>query len=254
MDPETDSIYRTPESQLETHVAVEGEWGSVERALSGEAEFGIEATIREAWDLVPGSKGVLWGIVLLGGIGNLVVEGVIAGVVASPDSVEEPTMALVAQVFVTWFGLIFVAPITAGGQYYAIKRAANDSDASFGVLGETFSVFVPIAVATATMLALLLIGFVLLILPFVYLVVAYSFTIPLIVDKKMGVWEAMETSRKGVTQCWFRLFGLFMVTGLIGALGTLVTFGIGLIWLVPMFSLVSAVAYRDLFGYDGAAA
>ena len=91
------------------------------------------------------------------------------------------------------------------------------------------------------------IGFVLLILPGIYLSIAYVFTLPLIADKGMGVWDAMELSRKAVTKHWFKVFGLFFLLSLIMTLGAL-ALGIGLIWAVPLlFVTLYGLLYPLIF-------
>ena len=70
---------------------------------------------------------------------------------------------------------------------------------------------------------------------------------PLITDKGMGVWEAMETSRKAIHKCWFRVFGIYLLMILI-YLVSMIPLGIGLIWTMPMIIMVGGILYRRLFG------
>lgn len=92
-----------------------------------------------------------------------------------------------------------------------------------------------------------IIGFVLLILPGIYLSIAYVFALPLIADKGMNVWEAMELSRKAVTKHWFKVFALFFLLSLIMTLGAL-ALGIGLIWAVPLlFVTLYGLLYPLIF-------
>jgi hypothetical protein len=53
-----------------------------------------------------------------------------------------------------------------------------------------------------------------LILPGLYLFIAWIFSIPLVADKRFEFWTAMELSRKVVTKVWFEIFGLFIVASL----------------------------------------
>jgi len=86
-----------------------------------------------------------------------------------------------------------------------------------------------------------------LILPGLYLSIAYTFTMPLIVDKNMGVWDAMELSRKTVTKHWFKVFGLVLLLGII-ALISAIPLGAGLIWTVPlMFMTLYGLLYPVMF-------
>ncbi|HEX8955822.1 MAG TPA: DUF975 family protein, partial [Burkholderiaceae bacterium] len=85
-------------------------------------------------------------------------------------------------------------------------------------------------------------------LPGIYLAVAYSASSILIVDKKLGIWEALETSRKALTQCWFRVFFLALTYLLIMILSAL-PLGIGLIWTLPMGVVLKGIVYREVFGF-----
>ena len=87
----------------------------------------------------------------------------------------------------------------------------------------------------------------LLIIPGIYLSIAYMFTLPLIIEKNMDFWQAMETSRKAVSQHWFKLFfigALMMFICLISA----IPLGLGLIWTLPMFVALHGALYRRIFG------
>jgi hypothetical protein len=84
-----------------------------------------------------------------------------------------------------------------------------------------------------TVLGLLLIGlgFVLFVLPGIYLLVGYSFSYMLIADRGLGVWEALETSRRVVNKNWWGVFGLTIMMLLLIAAGMLmggIVFGLPL--------------------------
>ena len=57
----------------------------------------------------------------------------------------------------------------------------------------------------------------------------------------------METSRKAIHQHWFKIFGLYIVLGVILLL-SVIPVGIGLIWSLPLFILAFGVLYRTIFG------
>ena len=50
-----------------------------------------------------------------------------------------------------------------------------------------------------------------LVLPGLYLAVAWIFSVPLVADKRLEFWSAMELSRKMVTRVWFQTLGLLLV-------------------------------------------
>jgi len=56
------------------------------------------------------------------------------------------------------------------------------------------------------------IGFVCcLVIPGLYLYVAWTFSVPLVSDRQMEFWSAMELSRKVVTRVWFEIFALVLL-------------------------------------------
>ena len=66
----------------------------------------------------------------------------------------------------------------------------------------------------------------------------------------MGILEALETSRRVITPCWFRTFGLLLVIGIANLVG-FITLGIGLIWAVPFGVITIGMLYHRLAGYVG---
>jgi hypothetical protein len=106
--------------------------------------------------------------------------------------------------------------------------------------------------------------------PAVYLSISWLFSMPLVIDKEINFWAAMELSRKVVSMHWFQVFGLAVVCGLIVALGVVpflvgvavslpgrnwvVIFlcGAGLVfWFLATAPIITATmmqAYDDIFG------
>ncbi|MFA7343659.1 MAG: GYF domain-containing protein [Terrimicrobiaceae bacterium] len=89
----------------------------------------------------------------------------------------------------------------------------------------------------------------LLVVPVVYFSVGIGFVFPLIVDKKIGFWEAIKTSVKTVHRQWFRAFGLMVLVGLVAIVGLLACC-VGMLATIPLAYLVWGQGYRQLFG-DG---
>jgi len=66
-------------------------------------------------------------------------------------------------------------------------------------------------------LLLIVVGFFLLIVPGIYLLVGYTFAYMLIVERHLGVWQALEGSRRVVGKHWWGIFVLTLVmVGLVG--------------------------------------
>jgi len=95
-------------------------------------------------------------------------------------------------------------------------------------------------------LLLSLAGFLVMAPPAIYLGVSWLFAAPLIVDKGLAFWPAMELSRKVVSGRFFSVFGLALLCGLIVMAGV-VALCAGLFFAVPVALAAIALAYDDLF-------
>jgi uncharacterized membrane protein len=92
-----------------------------------------------------------------------------------------------------------------------------------------------------------LIGYALCILPGIYLTVSWMFGIPLVIDRGMGFWDAMEFSRKVISKHWFLMFALQLVCGLIAGCGVIACC-IGILVTMPIAWVALMYAYEDICG------
>lgn len=236
-----DSFYRPPESDLER--APETRSGSIESAIAGDFALEIGSVVSEAWSLLKGTKRVI----LLGYAISYLVTGLANAAQVAIDG-PEPDGISAFGFLVSFGGTIAVWPITAGIMVFAVKRASGDRTTSFEELFAYYPIFMPIVALFILQIVLTMLGFILLVLPGIYLSVAYFMALPLLAERKLGIWEALETSRKALTRCWFRILGLAVLIGLAILVGGVLSLGIGLIWLIPFGTLCFGVAYREIFG------
>jgi uncharacterized membrane protein len=96
------------------------------------------------------------------------------------------------------------------------------------------------------LLLLTVVGFFVLLVPVIYLTVIWLFGLPLVIDKGLGFWQAMETSRKVVSKHWFMVFGLLIVVGLINMVGLLLCC-VGVFLTFPLGVAAMMYAYENLF-------
>lgn len=82
-------------------------------------------------------------------------------------------------------------------------------------------------------------------LPAIYLAVCWAFTLPLIIDKNLDFWSAMELSRKKVGMHFWPACALVVIGGIV----TLVSsyFIIGALIVLPIYIASVTQAYEDLF-------
>jgi membrane-anchored glycerophosphoryl diester phosphodiesterase (GDPDase) len=179
-----------------------------------------------------------------------------------PSSPEHPNV--INQQIVAILSYPVLMPLLTGIMMMAIKHSREEKDAlelrsifdyykltgklSFASLFiYLFTVFIPMIMimlfpgtivqfagaGTGAFLVLILAAIIFLSIS-VYLSIAYIFTLPLIADKGLHVWEAMELSRKTVAKRWGKFAWVVTILSLAGIAG-LLTFGIGLIWAIPFF-------------------
>lgn len=105
----------------------------------------------------------------------------------------------------------------------------------------------PSMAMTQGSIAFLVIGILLVLLPVIYLAVSYMFALPLVADKRVDFWTAMETSRRVVGRHWFGLL-LFAILSCVVASAGLAACVVGLIFTLPLGSCIFVAAYDSIFG------
>ena len=150
--------------------------------------------------------------------------------------------ASVVEMLVT----LILFPLGVGLGLLGIRRAAGE-ETPVSTLWQPYSQAIPLIVMFVLMAVLVVAGFFLLVLPGIYLSIAYSFAPYLIVEKNMGVWEALETSRNAITQYWWRYFGLMLVAMVLVIIGSIPLL-IGLFWVLPIVAIATGEVFAKTFG------
>lgn len=224
--------------------------GSLERGLAGQYEIRFDDVLSEGWRLVSGSKGVLMGGLALFMLISFLFS-MLGALVADPA--DESLGANLARTLIQIASGLLTYPVLAGMQLYAIRRAAGDPAAGFSDVTSCIRLALPIFGLYLLQGLLTGVGFLLFVLPGIYLAVGYLLSLSLFVERGLGIWESLETSRKAITHNWFLVFGVLLVMSVGVLLATVLTLGIALIWLLPFSMLVIAVLYVRIFGYAGRA-
>jgi hypothetical protein len=140
---------------------------------------------------------------------------------------------------------LVVGPLMGGWYYYFLRRIRGEA-ATFGDLFAGFTRAYGNLVAVGIMAPLFtLVGLCLLILPGIYLIVAYSFAYVLATDKGLSFWNSMETSRRTITRQWWHVLGLILL-GIPFVLLGFAAFGVGILVALPLIIGAQAYAYEDL--------
>lgn len=238
--------YATPQSEL---VSKSDNGQSLEDAINGNYDFNLSDVLSEGWEKTKGVKryiigaGILMYIVLFAVITALVYLAIPATASAEPSP-----MLMLLQPLLQVVIMVVTLPVMAGIFIICMKKLKGhpvefgDAFSAFGKTGK-------LLLTAILMNIMVLVGFILLIIPGIYLGIAYMMAIPLIVDRDLSPWDALETSRKAITKHWFKFFLFMLVMSLIMAI-SMIPLGLGLIWTVPMMAVGFAVMYRETFGIE----
>ena len=80
--------------------------------------------------------------------------------------------------------------------------------------------------------------------------VLFTFTYPLIVDRRLGGLDAVRASAKGALANFWPLLGLLLLTGLLGFCGLLLCY-VGIFLVFPVIYAATSMAYEQVFGIKG---
>jgi uncharacterized membrane protein len=144
-----------------------------------------------------------------------------------------------------FIGAIFNGVIAAGlFHYFLLKIRGKPATVADAFTGFT-KAFLPLVVVGVLISVFVTVGVFCLILPGIYLCVAYVFAPILPVDKSLGFWEAMETSRRVITRHWWQMFALVLLALPVLVAGSL-ALGVGIFVAIPLVMGAIAYAYEDL--------
>lgn len=240
---------------------------SVDRLGNGvtaKYDFSIFAVLNEGWSKVNGLKLTLWGGILLCILTYIILGLIIAFTLSTLQTTL--TVASLKQLLyiLTVIRNLVIGLMFVGILLLTIKRAVKlpthgiFAFSYFKHIGKIISItFLGI---TLSVVPLLLAGFLISIIAdyssnlpalsrygsmlifflgvfsAIYLLFSYSFAIPLMIEEKLGIWRALETSRKAVMQHWFKIFFTTVLQASILFIAGL-PFFIGLLYVVPLHTV-----------------
>ena len=150
----------------------------------------------------------------------------------------------IAVPFIGWL----IGPVLMGGLEFMYLRRIRGEEISVGDVFAGFNLaLLNLILAGLVKAVLTSVGLVLCILPGIYLAVGYVFVLPLILDKKLEFWPAMEVSRQVVHKHWWSMFGLLIVLMLIVCAGVLACI-VGVLITAPIATAALMYTYEDLIG------
>ncbi|MEP4147721.1 MAG: hypothetical protein ABJL54_10890 [Halioglobus sp.] len=222
--------------------------GSLEKGVAGDYQLSLGSWLSEAWERVAGSKGTVW-MAMLYYIGLAFLIGMFFGILntgpVDPQEIQPPTLV---EAIGNLVSALVLMPMAVGLAFLATALAMGESPNPKSLFG-WYDNTLKILLTAFLMNIMIFLGLLLFILPGIYLAVSYQIALPLAVDKKLGPWAALETSRKVIGHKWFLVLG-YDVIALAVILLSSALLGIPLIWTVPMLVIAFGILYRTMVGIE----
>ena len=151
--------------------------------------------------------------------------------------------------FLGFFADTCLALVLWAGLDWMLLKLLRGQPVRFGDAFAGFSLaFLPLMLASLVSSVLISLGFILCVMPGLYLMMAWWMFVPLLIlDKQMEFWAAMELSRKVVNANLGRMIDLFLVTFLLTFAGGLLLC-VGFFVMLVVSSAAIVCAYEDIFG------
>jgi hypothetical protein len=160
--------------------------------LTRRPEVRVGQCLARSWSLLTANFGLLFGATFLVWMISLIMQFI----------------PLVGMFYLVIWGVLY------GGLYLVFLNRIRGRPAAVGDVFAGFSATFPqLMLAGFVSVVLTIIGLLpcCLIVPGLFLFVAWIFSVPLVADKRLEFWSAMELSRKVVTRVWFEMFGLLLL-------------------------------------------
>jgi serine/threonine protein kinase len=145
-------------------------------------------------------------------------------------------------------GILLSGPLLGGLCLYFLKKIRREPAGVETAFTGFRHPFPHLVIAGFLVTLLTALGLVCLILPGIYLIVAWILTLPLIIDKRLEFWPAMRSSRKIISRHWWKFFGFLVILALINLAG-FVAFVVGIFIAFPITLAALMYAYEDITGW-----
>jgi len=246
--------YAAPESSLKSDRLPSGQYGEAPiTEPNPNARVRMDA-IGEAWGLFKEKMGTWVLIVFIYfacvlGIG--MVAGLVGGATQSAIGVSNPPQAgdMAGFILVTILQQVFTQVLTAlfvVGLFRVAIRQVRGLPIQVGDMFSAADVWLTAVVATFLVALATIGGFILLIIPGLYISARLMFTLPLVADGRLKATEAMGLSWRALNGQVFMAWWFMVVVTILSGIGFLAC-GIGILFTMPLYSLSIAVLYRDFF-------
>lgn len=143
-----------------------------------------------------------------------------------------------------------ISPSLIIGFYIVADKLEKGEQVTFSNFFDGFSKLGDLFIVHLVMLFFVIIGFILLVIPGIYLAVAYSFATPMVWFIYNGsVLDTLKTSRILISKNWLSFLGFYLIGLLVCILG-LICLGVGIFVAIPVMYVAHYYLFMDVIGKD----
>jgi hypothetical protein len=140
---------------------------------------------------------------------------------------------------------ILISPPLTAGFFLVGNRISRGVDVQFSNFFDGFSFWGIVIVTSLVSGVLTFFGILALILPGIYLAVAFTFAIPFALFSGTDFWTSLELSSKLITRNWWKFFGFVIVLALFNIAGFLCFF-VGMLVTIPVSYFAIYAVFEEL--------
>lgn len=156
------------------------------------------------------------------------------------------SLGVVCSFIINLFITLFTGILTGSVFFFFLQMVRGEILRFNEVLSKVKASLKQLVLMSIVSSILTTLGLIFCIVPGVYLIISYAFIFPLLLDRNLEFWDAMELSRKMVAKHWFQIAFLVLAAAAVGVMGA-VACGIGILFTAPVGIAALMYAYEDIF-------
>jgi hypothetical protein len=147
-------------------------------------------------------------------------------------------------------GFLLYGPLMGGLYFYFLRKIRGEIVVVQNAFSGFSKAFLQLLLTSFVGGILLGLSFFCLILPGIYLLVAWKFSIPLVIDQRFDFWTALKLSRRIINKHWWKFLNFLIVLLMLNFAGV-ICLGVGLFVTFPVTVAALMYAYEDIFQVAG---
>ncbi len=145
--------------------------------------------------------------------------------------------------YATIYNFLLTGPL-ASGFYLVANKIRSDEEISYPDFFKGFQYYVPIILIWGVGQLLVFLGLMALVIPGIYLMVAYNFSVLVSIFTGFNFWDSLEYSRKIITVRWWKFFILSLLLIAMNIIGGL--FIVGLLVSFPLTFYITYCVFEEV--------